>query len=588
MAAMRRTYATLAGAAVLAATILTVPTPALAATCTATPRLAGTFVQPYLIDGWTDAQVSAELDHLAAACIRHVIVQWTADTKHRTTVYPTSLSGYTHDGATDVVGRLLSAAQAKGVSVWLGLQVNEDWWSRSADDGPWLAAEATRSVAVANELYDSYGGYASFDGWYLPFEVDNVNFTDPAAQTRMADYYRTVIGALDAASGGLPVAAAPFFNAIDGGGQTPAQWQAMWTRLLRDSPIDVVALQDGVGAGHARTADLAAWFRSTDNAIAASRPSTRLFADTETFVMGSSGFQPMPVADFVAHMKAVQPYVDGYWSFAYSHYQSPQGPFGTAHHRAYLNYLATPAPDTTPPSAPATLSATANSPQRITLSWPPSTDNLAVTGYRIYRGGALVATRPGTSVSFVDNQLDGATTYTYTVRAYDAAGNVSPPSPAASARTPAMPSYPTNLAAGRRYTASVPASPSYPDSGGELTNGARGAATYGPAWQGRDGAGVHTFTVDLGAVRTFQSVSSGWLQIRPDAVFLPVRVTYRVSTDGSAFTSVGTVNRPAVSTVDQVRNYRLIALSASARYVRVEVDGGTAWSMLDEIEVRSG
>ncbi|MFA5809987.1 MAG: Ig-like domain-containing protein, partial [Thermoleophilia bacterium] len=93
-------------------------------------------------------------------------------------------------------------------------------------------------------------------------------------------------------------------------------------------------------------------------------------------------------------------------------------------------------PDTTPPSVPTGLSATAVSSSQINLSWTASTDNVAVAGYRVYRGGVQIATVTlGTSYS--DTGLVASTTYSYTVSSYDAAGNVSVQSSAASATTPA-------------------------------------------------------------------------------------------------------------------------------------------------------
>ncbi|HVY72472.1 MAG TPA: fibronectin type III domain-containing protein [Candidatus Paceibacterota bacterium] len=106
--------------------------------------------------------------------------------------------------------------------------------------------------------------------------------------------------------------------------------------------------------------------------------------------------------------------------------------------------------DTAAPSVPTGLSATANSATQITLSWSASTDNVGVTGYNVYRGGTKVGTSQGTS--FTDTGLSAATTYSYTVDAYDAAGNVSAKSGTASAKTQAAsdtstPSTPTNVSA---------------------------------------------------------------------------------------------------------------------------------------------
>ena len=89
--------------------------------------------------------------------------------------------------------------------------------------------------------------------------------------------------------------------------------------------------------------------------------------------------------------------------------------------------------DTTPPSVPSGLSATAQSSTQILLTWNASTDNVGVAGYRIYRAGVQVGT--STATSFTDSSLTAATTYSYSVAAYDAAGNVSAQSATVSATT---------------------------------------------------------------------------------------------------------------------------------------------------------
>ncbi|WP_196278932.1 fibronectin type III domain-containing protein [Catellatospora vulcania] len=79
--------------------------------------------------------------------------------------------------------------------------------------------------------------------------------------------------------------------------------------------------------------------------------------------------------------------------------------------------------DTTAPSVPTGLASPSKTATSITLSWNGSTDNVGVTGYQILRGGSPVGTSPTTG--FTDTGLTASTAYTYTVRAYDAAGNYS-------------------------------------------------------------------------------------------------------------------------------------------------------------------
>jgi len=93
--------------------------------------------------------------------------------------------------------------------------------------------------------------------------------------------------------------------------------------------------------------------------------------------------------------------------------------------------------DTTSPSTPSGLSATATSSSQVNLSWSASTDNVGVTGYKIYRGGVYLALT--TSTSYADTDLSASTLYSYKVSAVDASGNESSQSSSASATTSSSP-----------------------------------------------------------------------------------------------------------------------------------------------------
>jgi cellulose binding protein with CBM2 domain/fibronectin type III domain protein len=82
-------------------------------------------------------------------------------------------------------------------------------------------------------------------------------------------------------------------------------------------------------------------------------------------------------------------------------------------------------PDTTPPSAVTGLSAGSVTASSVALRWNPATDDVGVDHYAIYDGSDLVATTTLTSTRVTG--LAPASAHTFTVRALDAAGNVSPP-----------------------------------------------------------------------------------------------------------------------------------------------------------------
>jgi len=105
------------------------------------------------------------------------------------------------------------------------------------------------------------------------------------------------------------------------------------------------------------------------------------------------------------------------------------------------------AADTVPPTAPAALAATTDGPFGVSLSWQPSIDDKLVTGYRVERcqgGGcsAFAQIAAPSGASFTDTGLQAATSYSYKVRAADAAANFSAYSNVASATTDLPPAPP--------------------------------------------------------------------------------------------------------------------------------------------------
>lgn len=91
--------------------------------------------------------------------------------------------------------------------------------------------------------------------------------------------------------------------------------------------------------------------------------------------------------------------------------------------------------DTTAPTAPSGLGATGASPSEIDLTWTASTDSggSGLAGYIVYRAGVEIGRT--TATTYADNGLAANTPYSYTVKAYDGASNVSAASNTASAST---------------------------------------------------------------------------------------------------------------------------------------------------------
>jgi chitodextrinase len=79
--------------------------------------------------------------------------------------------------------------------------------------------------------------------------------------------------------------------------------------------------------------------------------------------------------------------------------------------------------DTEAPSVPVGLSAAAESESSMNIAWSPSTDDVGVEGYHVYRDGSAVGV--AASPSYLDTGLAAGTSYSYEVSAFDSSGNES-------------------------------------------------------------------------------------------------------------------------------------------------------------------
>src|SRR2546421_5308947 len=250
----------------------------------------------------------------------------------------------------------------------------------------------------------------------------------------------------------------------------------------------------------------------------------------------------------------------------------------------------TPPVETAPPSTPTGLTGMAAGPTTANLSWSASTDNVGVTAYFLLRNGVQVATP--TTTSFADTGLSAATTYSYTVAARDAAGNISPNSTSVSVTTANVsvadtttPTTPIGLTAavsgssganlswsastdnvgvtgyiGRRNGVQVatPATTSFADTG------LSAATTYSYTVAARDAAGNISPNSTSVSVTTPPPPPSNTASLAWDAVTVPSLSGYRVyfgTAPGTYLQSLG----QGIS-VGNVTAYTLTGLASGSQY----------------------
>ncbi|MGO4696099.1 discoidin domain-containing protein [Paenibacillus sp. 2TAB26] len=203
--------------------------------------------------------------------------------------------------------------------------------------------------------------------------------------------------------------------------------------------------------------------------------------------------------------------------------------------------------DTQAPTAPTNLTASAASSSQINLNWSASTDNVGVSGYQVFRGGTLVGSPSGTT--FTDTGLNASTSYSYTVKAIDAAGNLSASSNTASATTSPN-STTTNLALGKTTVAS-----SIEGTGFEASKATDGNSTT--RWASVEGSNNEWIYVDLGSIQNVNRVKLNWEAAYGKGYKIQVSTNSTTWTD--AFTT--TTGNGAIDDITFT--------SKSGRYVRV-------------------
>ncbi|WP_344669233.1 discoidin domain-containing protein, partial [Catenulispora yoronensis] len=227
--------------------------------------------------------------------------------------------------------------------------------------------------------------------------------------------------------------------------------------------------------------------------------------------------------------------------------------------------------DTQPPTAPANLAVSGHTSSSVSLTWTASTDNVGVTGYQVRVNGTTAATVTGTSATL--GGLNPSTTYSFSVVAADAAGNLSPASASVSATTDAAPN--TNLARGKATSDS-----------GHTQNYVSANTVDGDAnsyWESTDNAFPQWLMVDLGAAT---SVSRLVLKLPPSWGARTQTVSVAGGADSSTPTtlsgSAGRVFDPASGNAATIT-----FAAASVRYVRLTFTGNTGWpaGQVSEFEV---
>ncbi len=307
------------------------------------PTVSGTFMQPWAFADFDADAIGRHYDNLLEVGIDTVIIQWTAETpegKFKTVYYPSALAEQNPaDGAAggnrQFVERCLAAAEERGMKIFLGLNIADEWWSNFVNDKAWVTLQAERGNQIAQELYGLYKQKypAAMHGWYFVWEFSN---SMQRLESRCADMLNSNLDFLTNLDPSMPLMLSPFITS----GISPLQTQISCVKLFsftRFRPGDIYCCQDSVGAGFIKLDELDKYFSAIKNAVD-TKPELTFWANNECFTQAD--WSSAPLSRFVEQMKISSKYVENHVTFAYSHYYSPD--MGKAvFHEAYKRYYLT-------------------------------------------------------------------------------------------------------------------------------------------------------------------------------------------------------------------------------------------------------
>ena len=396
------------------------------------PVARGSFIQDYLVQNWSEAKWRREFHYMREVGMDIIVFGCTADSKKKVTYYPTRIPGYRQaEGHKDTVGKCLAAAKASGMKVMLGLNfAGEDWFRKGATDPEWLYGQMRQGNQIADELYQRY--HARYPktlwGWYWVWEADNLNFKTPEKRDVLARALEMNVSHLHRLDKRMPVMLCPFMNAAVG---PPDEYAETWKYVFAHCSLgkgDIFCPQDSCGAGGINVGIVGKWFAELKKAVD-TKPGLALWSDAETFTQ--SDWSATTLDKFTAQLKAIQPYVTEYVTFAYSHYYSPLA-VDAGFQKTLKQYVETGRVEAVPPTEPTNVRAISG-PAGVRLSWSGGKDNVGVCGYRLFRDGKFIKRTQQSRIyeqvkAPVDRYLDkdeAGVPHVYEVQTYDFAGNVS-------------------------------------------------------------------------------------------------------------------------------------------------------------------
>ena len=209
-------------------------------------KLNGAFIQLWNTSGcecggWTQAQWDSEFEKMRDNQLDYLIVQYSI--YHDLSWYsPSSIPSVVYKMNT--LNYIVAAAEKVNMQVHFGLYFDETWNSSNKSSATTYSSILSKHKSVIDELWDLFGTSSAFGGWYIPQELNDLEWQDEPEKSLLFEWVKDITDYTETKSSTKPIMIAPFFNLW-----LPADRLENWydELLQKAAHLDRIYPQDGVG-----------------------------------------------------------------------------------------------------------------------------------------------------------------------------------------------------------------------------------------------------------------------------------------------------------------------------------------------------
>lgn len=289
-------------------------------------------------DTATLPQLYEQFQRMKDVGITELVMEQLINLTSSTAYYPTSLPGVTM--TRDLLGDILTAAEAIGLDVWFGL--GRYWpWEEHADDVTWLNNTLNTEKFIVDELVALYNDKIA--GWYLPLEVESLGATWQPNMLPLRNFFAAWRDYVADAKPGIPIMVSPFYQDLIDPNSPDAmnalkQYANCLAYIFEDMPI--VAQQDGYGDVDRSIQTVETIYVILAKAFAGT--SSQLWQNSDLYDVAYNNGGPMNSVKLQNALNKSGPYVSGHTSFSFASQLTPQNPNLAPYYKAYADYLGIP------------------------------------------------------------------------------------------------------------------------------------------------------------------------------------------------------------------------------------------------------